>query len=753
MVVALGLFPAEARVGEEVEVSFSALYDEAGFESLYLEGISVSVAGYGAQVILVDSASLRFIVPEGELPPGDYTVNIYGSGVRTKCSYNKSSSYDEPSPYLECPEVSDTFEGYATLKVLGDPSVNPSFTLTPSYGATNGETVTVILSGLTTASAEVAFVRDNQADIPAKISERIDNQLKLSIPADLSGGYVQLRVSSTEGAVLQDYEILNLSDLGDTPSGLPEFITTLVEGITSEQELDARLDAVTAKLELAERLAIVPNTFVAGVNNGIVACSSATVVIRVPQFALTKLGAIQEELKATISFEGGIDPLSAWAQKQATTPAHLDAIGVSTIRSTRGLTGTGVTIAVLDTGVDSSEADLSGRVIPLGSKTSVDVDPNKHGTPIAVLAAGTTQGVAPNATILSAPVCDENGRCYTDKVIKGVCQVLAEAPKDKLVLNLSLGGKYTSRILEKIFAEATSQGVLIAAAAGNEGEAQSPRHFPGAYSSQNGVMAVGALSVTRPATPITERFWTAINDQNANPWDGSGSAMTWGGLEQRSEKGVDYALVGADSQSSPYGDTATSEVRRVLCVSTDQSLSQPSFVQPEQTEGGSIKNFWSGRKAFLSSPVAGTTLNSLEAANAFCNSEATPYGFSAQMAEFHNEQGGSYGWSYWVEIVPTTSLLAIAPASFSTRGDYVEISAPGIVSLPGYTGIKGSEMLEGTSFATGILAGAMALWREAHPDWTPAQIEDSIRSNAKAVEGGKKDAVGSGMIDVTNIPY
>ncbi|AEV15192.1 Peptidase S8 and S53 subtilisin kexin sedolisin [Thermus sp. CCB_US3_UF1] len=90
------------------------------------------------------------------------------------------------------------------------------------------------------------------------------------------------------------------------------------------------------------------------------------------------------------------------------------------------------------------------------------------------------------------------------------------------------------------------------------------------------------------------------------------------------------------------------------------------------------------------------------------------------------------------------------PAAYSTRGTYVDLAAPGTdldCVLPG--GGRGS--CTGTSFATPLVAGAMALWLEAQPGLTPAQVQGHLMQSAKALPQPTQ-AVGAGMLDLGQAP-
>ncbi|WP_314622976.1 S8 family peptidase, partial [Streptomyces stackebrandtii] len=143
-----------------------------------------------------------------------------------------------------------------------------------------------------------------------------------------------------------------------------------------------------------------------------------------------------------------------------------------------GYDGTGVKIAVLDTGVDKTHDDLRTQVV--GEKNfsaSPDaVDRVGHGTHVASIAVGTGaksggtyKGVAPGAKVISGKVLDDDGYGDDSAVIAGMEWAAAEGAD---VVNLSLGSGDTPGIdpveatVNKLTAE---KGILFAVAAGNDG--------------------------------------------------------------------------------------------------------------------------------------------------------------------------------------------------------------------------------------------------------------------------------------------
>ncbi|WP_157963596.1 type VII secretion-associated serine protease mycosin [Actinocorallia populi] len=192
--------------------------------------------------------------------------------------------------------------------------------------------------------------------------------------------------------------------------------------------------------------------------------------------------------------------------------------------------GAGVTVAVLDTGVDPTHPDLKGKVITGPDYTGRSTPPDSrywalHGTAMAGIIAGRghganrgdgVMGVAPGARILSLKVTWENKdparnkkqflEMNKDAMAKGIRHAVDNGAK---VINMSLGGgkaDYTgSETEQEAIDYAASKGVVVIASMGNDGADENRRNFPAAY---DNVIAVGAV----------DKSFKHWKSSNHNPW-------------------------------------------------------------------------------------------------------------------------------------------------------------------------------------------------------------------------------------------
>ncbi|WP_027883391.1 S8 family serine peptidase [Meiothermus rufus] len=103
-----------------------------------------------------------------------------------------------------------------------------------------------------------------------------------------------------------------------------------------------------------------------------------------------------------------------------------------------------------------------------------------------------------------------------------------------------------------------------------------------------------------------------------------------------------------------------------------------------------------------------------------------------------------------LEPEPGPTQGGLRPASYSTRGAYVDLAAPG-TALECVTPGGGQGQCTGTSFATPLVAGAMALWLSAQPNLTPTQVQQNLEQYAKPLPFAPQE-VGKGMVDLSVKP-
>ncbi len=178
---------------------------------------------------------------------------------------------------------------------------------------------------------------------------------------------------------------------------------------------------------------------------------------------------------------------------------HMDRVGAQ--RAWQYASGRGVTVAVVDTGVAcedhnpfSKGSDLADTWCRTGfnfvDNNAHASDDNGHGTHVAGTIAQSTNnglgasGLAFRARLLPVKVLNAQGWGTTVAVADGI-RYAADAGAH--VINLSLGGSRASRIMFDAVQYARSKGVMVVAAAGNNGQSV---EYPGAF---DGVLAVSAI--------------------------------------------------------------------------------------------------------------------------------------------------------------------------------------------------------------------------------------------------------------------
>ncbi|NEA32536.1 S8 family serine peptidase [Streptomyces sp. SID13031] len=153
-------------------------------------------------------------------------------------------------------------------------------------------------------------------------------------------------------------------------------------------------------------------------------------------------------------------------------------------------------VAVLDTGVDAGHPDLVGRLVTgynaVSSTRPNPIDDNGHGTMTLGIIAATANnsigvaGVGWNAKAMPVKVAGANGLANDLDIVEGLDWAVAHGAK---VINMPFGNPGDNVVLHDAIKRAVAKGVVVVAAAGNDGSAV--LQYPAAYPE---VIAVGATS-------------------------------------------------------------------------------------------------------------------------------------------------------------------------------------------------------------------------------------------------------------------
>ncbi|MCC5639337.1 S8 family serine peptidase [Nostoc sp. CHAB 5844] len=198
----------------------------------------------------------------------------------------------------------------------------------------------------------------------------------------------------------------------------------------------------------------------------------------------------------------------------------------------KGYTGKGVVVAVVDTGVDYNHEDLknniwtntkeiAGNGVDDDGNGYVDdirgwnfsdsnnniIDNNGHGTHVSGTIAGQRNnfgvtGIAYDAKIMPVKVLNDAGSGSYNAIANGIYYAVNNGAN---VINLSLGGNFSNRNLQNAIEYASSKGVVVVMAAGNDGGSQPD--YPARYAKNSGI-AVGAVDRNNNLADFSNRSGT-----------------------------------------------------------------------------------------------------------------------------------------------------------------------------------------------------------------------------------------------------
>jgi len=289
----------------------------------------------------------------------------------------------------------------------------------------------------------------------------------------------------------------------------------------------------------------------------------------------------------------------------------------------RGLTGKGVKVAIIDTGIDLSHPEFNGVTIEwadLVDHRAEAYDDNGHGTHVAgiIVAQGRfstffsgfrLRGLAPGVSLLIIKAMDAHGDGDEAQVAQGINTAVANGAS---IIVLSLGGK-TKPIFgtntENAVTAAINKGVYVVAAAGNaqkdKGETECPINSPASVA---GVIAVGAVDknaaiadfschgtgkegngsvlpgvpspVTRAKDPDKKPEVVAPGVDVLSTWKDEGYAMASGTSQAAPMVGAVLALILEAKPNLAHKDAATVESVKTQLMGSSKKIGPLSTGDP-----------------------------------------------------------------------------------------------------------------------------------------------------------------------------
>lgn len=433
--------------------------------------------------------------------------------------------------------------------------------------------------------------------------------------------------------------------------------------------------------------------------------------------------------------KGSLDKLAQTSKVESVSPVttysvqsetNTEIIGAEMIRGyfdpkNQRLTGKGITVGVIDTGIDYNHPDLRRSYKRGYDLVDIDDDPMEtkgmygqstlHGTHVAgiIAANGKIQGVAPDAKIIAYRALGPGGSGTTEQVLAAIDKAI----KDKVdVLNLSLGNNVNGPDLPISLAlnRAVDNGIVAVTSSGNSGPNMWTVGSPGT--------AAKAISVGA-STPLLKVPYLTIDGTKdtlrLEPMQGS---MDWK-LDRSYE--VVYGKLGKKE------DLADVAGKIALIQRGELTFSEKAWYAQEAGAVAVIifNNMNGGFAGNLDRPI------------------------DIPVATMSRERGLDIVKSMASQkILAKTNIIEEKDllASFSSRGPVTstweikpDVVAPGVAitsTIPG-----GYLALQGTSMAAPHVAGAAALIKQAHPDWGPEDIKAALMNTAIPIVDGK------------NVPY
>ncbi len=264
---------------------------------------------------------------------------------------------------------------------------------------------------------------------------------------------------------------------------------------------------------------------------------------------------------------------------------HLTMVGLSMRRKKSDMTGKGVTVAVLDTGIEDNHRELEGRItgayqFDIATRQTrqlpKSIDTHGHGTHVAGLICGKTVGVAPGARVMNG-ILIPNGQGTLANFVMAL-EWAALQPEVQIV-NISAGIRGWVDGMQSVIGDLLLVGVLPVVAVGNEGRNQT--RSPGNYSQ---VVSVGAVDKNRKVSSFSSGGSIVTPDRQqyfvpdvVAPGEGVFSCVMGGGYEAWDGTSMATPIVSglAALLIERYPNLTVSDLQEAL-IQSCESLALPS---------------------------------------------------------------------------------------------------------------------------------------------------------------------------------
>jgi subtilisin family serine protease len=495
-------------------------------------------------------------------------------------------------------------------------------------------------------------------------------------------------------------------------------------------------------------------------------------------FAAPLDGAALAQLEADKAVAGVYSVRAAFP---ATTPGATGDAGLGdwTGALLPGFDGGGVTIALLDTGVDLSHRALRNHVLPgadiVGGSPSADArsrpgdasEVEEHGTEMASLLVGTGTDltpIAPGATIYPIRVAGwqrDAGQSWsifgrTDQILAGLERAVdpnrdgdtADAARIALVPLAEPFAGFPDEPLARAAAGATRIGTLVVAPAGNDGPAASVFGSVSGPGAAPAALTVGAADLRTRAREARVVIRTGLEVVLDRPLPLAGSVGPTSRIQ------LPLAWVASSADTAPgLGDFF--DHRGFSRVAGHGALMEATSTVELAVERAAR----AGASAVLLYG-AGPPPGALGAANGLAVPVVTlPRRIGPSLAEAVRRGARVFVTIGPTRVVGNASAGRVAP--FSSHGLAFDgklkpdLIAPGVglaAAEPGFNdkGVPRFGSVNGSSVAAAIAAGAAAVLAQARPRLDAAQLKALLVASARGVGGDPLTAQGAGLIDVGN---